>query len=50
MARFTTRAVVSFFIGEDVDGLTEVAFDGSDDELCMSDEEPDDFEGNVRIS
>ena len=40
---FSSREVISFFSGED-EGLSEVIFPGSEDELGMEDEEDDDFE------
>ena len=43
-AKFTTESVISFFDGEDRDGLAEVIFDGSDDELGMEDEVENDSE------
>ena len=42
--RFCTSAVASFFAGEDSEGLTEIIFEGSDDELGMDDELTDDSE------
>ena len=45
MARlFSSREVINFFSGEDDEGLSEVIFPGSDDELGMEDEEDDDSE------
>ena len=35
---FTSREVISFFGGEDGEGLSEVIFPGSDDELGMDEE------------
>ena len=44
MARlFSSREVIRFFSGED-EGLSEVIFPGSDDELGMEDHEDDDSE------
>ena len=36
--RISSSAVVSFFSGEDVEGLGETIFTGSDDDLGMEDE------------
>ena len=45
MARhFSSGAVVSYFAGDDTEGLGEVIFPDSDDELGMEDEEDDDSE------
>ena len=41
--RFTSKAVISFFSGDD-SALPEVFFEGSEDELGMEDEESDDSE------
>ena len=42
MARYAANAVISFFAGEDEEGLGEICFCGSDDDLGMEDEEDDD--------
>ena len=42
--RFSSNAVISYFGGEDSEGLGEIVFDGSDDELGMEEEEVDDSE------
>ena len=39
MARYTSEAVISYFNGDDSEGLV---FDGSDDDLGMEDEEGND--------
>ena len=45
MARlFTAGEVISFFCDGNSEGLPEVIFPGSEDELGMSDEEDDDSE------
>ena len=45
MARlFSSSQVISFFSGEDDEGLSEVIFPGSDGELGMEDQEDDDSE------
>ena len=44
MARYSSRAVISFFSGEDEESLKEMYFSGSDDELGMDDELEDDSE------
>ena len=41
--RLSPSAVIRFFSGEE-DSLSEIIFDGSDDELGMEDEEPLDYE------
>ena len=41
---FSSEAVVSYFSGEDSEGIGEVMFDGSGDELGMEDEETHDSE------
>ena len=42
--RFSSNAVISFFGGEDSEGVAEAIFDGSDDELGMNNEEEVDSE------
>ena len=42
MARYHANAVISLFAGEDEEGLGEIYFYGSDDDLGMEDEEEDD--------
>ena len=44
MARYSSNAVASYFTGDDVEGLGEMIFSGSDDDLGMEDEEEDDSE------
>ena len=45
MARLcSSREVIRFFSGEDDEGLSEMIFPGSDDELGMEDHEDDDSE------
>ena len=44
MARYSPRTVISYFSGEDEEGLREMCFSGSDDELGMDDELHDDSE------
>ena len=48
-SKFTTESVLSFFDGEHRDGLPEVLFDGSDDELGMEDEEENDSEPDFEL-
>ena len=43
--RFSSSAVISFFSGEDVEGLRETCYPGSDDDLGMDDSESEDEEG-----
>ena len=42
--RFSSNAVISYFGGKDSEGLGEIVFDGSDDDLGMEEEEVDDSE------
>ena len=44
--QFSSRAVVSFFSGEDTENLGEVICEGSDDELGMEDIEDDSSESD----
>ena len=44
MAKYCANAVISLFAGEDEEGLGEICFHGSDDDLGMEDEEYDDSE------
>ena len=41
---FSSREVISFFSGKDDEGLSEVIFPGSDDDLGMEDEEDNNSE------
>ena len=43
---FSSEAVVSYFGGDDSEGIGEVTFDGSDDELGMEDKEEQDSESD----
>ena len=47
---FSSSAVISFFSGEDREGLGKVVFEGSDDELGMEDEMYDDSEPALEIT
>ena len=44
LTAYSSEAVISFFSGEDGERLTEVLFDGSDDDLAMEDEDTNDSE------
>ena len=44
MDRYSSRAVVSYFEGEDEEGLGDICFSGSEDDLGMEDKERDDSE------
>ena len=46
MARYTSEAVISYFNGDDSEGLM---FDGSDDDLGMEDEEGNDSDPEFLI-
>ena len=37
--KFSSSAVISYFVGDDSDHLAEVVFEGSEDELGMEDED-----------
>ena len=45
-AKYSSSAVISYFTGDDDEGLQEIVFSGSDDELGMNDEERDDSEAD----